>query len=86
MLAVPTDVDADAFQRLKSDRSAALNSVFITWDNKIFATRTNSEFVKRPVLHIVFVDLWSTGRLPNADFVLVTNVFLSRVSGKCGDF
>ena len=25
-----------------------------TWDNKIFATRTNSEFANRQVLHIVF--------------------------------
>ena len=51
-----------------------------TWDNKTFATRTNSEFVNRPVLHIVLVDLWSAGRLANSDFVLATNVFLSCVS------
>ena len=47
-----------------------------TWDNKIFATRINSEFANRPVLHIVFVDLWGTGRLANSEFVLATNVFL----------
>ena len=53
--------------------------VLDTWDNKRFATRTNSEFANRPVLHIVLVDLWGTGRLANSEFVLVTNVFLSRV-------
>ena len=50
-----------------------------TWDNKRFATRTNSEFGNRLVLHIVLVDLWGTGRLANSEFVLVTNVFLSHV-------
>ena len=47
-----------------------------TWDNKTFAARTNSEFVKRPVLHIVFVDYG----VP-ADYqiliLFLTNVFLS---------
>ena len=31
-----------------------------TWDNKTFATRTNSEFVNQPVLHIALIDLWDT--------------------------
>ena len=51
----------------------------VTWDNKTFAPRTNSEFVSRPVLHIVLGDLWSTSRLANSDFVLATNMFLSHV-------
>ena len=50
-----------------------------TWDNKRFATGTNSEFANWPVLHIVLVDLWDTGQLANSEFVLVTNVFLSHV-------
>ena len=44
--------------------------------NDTFAQERKSEFVNRPVLHIVLVDLWSTGLLANSDILFVEAVYI----------
>ena len=49
------------------------------WDISRFITQTDLKYVLRLVLHIVIVNIWSTGRRTYFKYVCVTNLDMSQV-------